>query len=80
MTHDYKVFLSYSDLAILQLLRHPVSGQRAQRDIVQFVSFTDFKNDGAMLAREVLIEIPNQFMGYMRLNKIKVTDQHLLFS
>mmetsp|Transcript_52271 Transcript_52271/g.109083 ORF Transcript_52271/g.109083 Transcript_52271/m.109083 type:complete len:145 (+) Transcript_52271:2293-2727(+) len=59
------------------LLKHPVSGQRAQRDIVQFVSFTDLKNDGAMLAREVLIEIPNQFMSYMRLNKIKVPKQRV---
>ena len=51
-----------------------MSGQCVQRDIVQFVSFTDLKNDGALLAREVLIEIPNQFMDYMIMNRIKVKN------
>lgn len=47
-------------------------GVRAQRDIVQFVPFNKFFLAGdphsarLRLAREVLAEIPNQFIGYMK--------------
>ena len=49
------------------------SGRKAVRDIVQFVEFNKFRTGGrvstieqAHLAREVLREIPEQFMGYMK--------------
>ena len=34
-------------------------------DIVQFVEFEQFKNDPKQLARQVLEEIPGQFLKYM---------------
>lgn len=46
------------------------SGRKAKRDIVQFVPFSKVmgmgKHAGAHLAREVLAEIPTQFVGYMK--------------
>lgn len=53
-----------------------VNGIRATRDITQFVSFKDFQPYDnpdvakANLAREVLAEIPNQFVGYMKSKNI----------
>ncbi|KAJ9597918.1 hypothetical protein L9F63_011205, partial [Diploptera punctata] len=52
-------------------------GVRAQRDIVQFVPFRNFQNlhnvnaAKALLAREVLAEIPEQIVGYMKSRNIK---------
>lgn len=51
-------------------------GVKAQRDIVQFVPFNKFLSIGDpitarnRLAREVLAEIPKQFLSYMRMNNI----------
>lgn len=51
-------------------------GRRAVRDIVQFVPFNKFmhmgdpQTAGLRLAREVLAEIPQQFIGYMKANNI----------
>ena len=56
------------------LLRHPISGQEVQRDIVQFVCLKDYDDDPALLARKVLAEIPSQFMSYMRYRKIKAPN------
>ncbi|XP_026810821.1 copine-5-like isoform X1 [Rhopalosiphum maidis] len=53
-----------------------VNGVRATRDITQFVSFKDFQSCDnptlakANLAREVLAEIPNQIVGYMKSKNI----------
>jgi hypothetical protein len=41
-----------------------------QSDIVQFVPFSEFKNDPRLLAKEVLEEIPQQFLRYMNRHKI----------
>lgn len=53
------------------------SGRKAQRDIVQFVPFNKFLHSGLNptigrlhLAREVLREVPDQFMGYMKSRNI----------
>lgn len=53
------------------------SGRKAQRDIVQFVPFSKFLNANMNpalgrlhLARDVLREIPDQFVGYMKSRKI----------
>lgn len=52
------------------------NGVRATRDITQFVSFKDFQSYDnpavakANLAREVLAEIPNQFVNYMKCKNI----------
>lgn len=51
-------------------------GVRASRDIVQFVPFNKFTSAGdprtarLRLAREVLAEVPGQFVGFMKANKI----------
>lgn len=51
-------------------------GVCASRDIVQFVPFNKFVTTGdpcmarIRLAREVLAEIPSQFIDYMRVNNI----------
>ena len=52
-------------------------GRMAARDIVQFVPFRNFLQQGLNsqlsrlhLAKEVLAEIPDQFLGYMKTNRI----------
>lgn len=49
-------------------------GEKASRDIVQFVPFSKFTGTafphGELLAREVLAEIPDQMVGYMKLSNI----------
>lgn len=52
-------------------------GRMAARDIVQFVPFRNFLRPGINsqlsrlhLAKEVLAEIPDQFLGYMKTNRI----------
>jgi len=56
------------------------NGVNAERDIVQFVAFRDFigghegddqSRSQALLAKEVLAEIPEQFVSYMKSNGIK---------
>ena len=51
-----------SDDAMLQ----NSAGRLAQRDIVQFVEFKNFKYDTTLLAEEVLREVPNQLVSYMQ--------------
>ena len=41
------------------------NGQKAQRDIVQFVPFRDVKMNGDLLAKELLAELPGQVVQYM---------------
>ena len=52
-------------------------GKMAARDIVQFVPFRNFLKGGMNsqsarlhLAKEVLAEIPDQFIGFMKANRI----------
>ena len=40
------------------------NGRKADRDLVQFVPFKDFKNDGQKLAEQVLEEVPRQIVEY----------------
>ncbi|CAD8134439.1 unnamed protein product [Paramecium octaurelia] len=56
----------------------PLKGS-SSRDLVQFVPFRDFKQQGE-LAREVLAELPNQLVTYKQLlglQPIKAPDIHL---
>ena len=46
------------------------SGQRAARDIVQFVPFRRFKNDPASLAKQTLAEVPSQVLSFARMHGI----------
>ncbi len=50
------------------------TGVKAARDLVQFVPFGKFENDGKRLAAEVLEEIPRQIEEYFRLNNIPPRD------
>lgn len=43
-------------------------------DIVQFVPFSEFKNDPRLLAKEVLEEVPRQFLSYMERHNIVPTQ------
>eukprot|EP00285_Hemiselmis_virescens_P006655 CAMPEP_0173380784 /NCGR_PEP_ID=MMETSP1356-20130122/3399_1 /TAXON_ID=77927 ORGANISM="Hemiselmis virescens, Strain PCC157" /NCGR_SAMPLE_ID=MMETSP1356 /ASSEMBLY_ACC=CAM_ASM_000847 /LENGTH=535 /DNA_ID=CAMNT_0014334489 /DNA_START=50 /DNA_END=1654 /DNA_ORIENTATION=+ len=52
-------------------LKSQTTGQRVQRDIVQFVAFRDLANDGPRLAKEVLAEIPQQLTSYMKSHNMK---------
>lgn len=59
-------------------VRVSYNGQYADRDIVQFVPFRDFIRNGtsmltsqAALAKEVLAEIPDQFLLYMKKRGVK---------
>jgi len=49
-----------------QALTSSGTGRKVERDIVQFVSFRDLRNNGALLAREVLMEIPDQLTSFMK--------------
>ena len=46
------------------------NGRKADRDLVQFVPFNKFMNDGRKLAAEVLEEIPRQIVEYYQHQKI----------
>jgi len=48
----------------------PSTGEKRFRDIVQFVNFSDYENNGSKLAAEVLFEVPNQVEEYCRMNGI----------
>ena len=45
------------------------NGNKAERDIVQFVKYMDYMNDPVRLAEEVLMEIPSQIEQYYRVYK-----------
>lgn len=45
------------------------SGNKIERDIVQFVKYNDFKHDPIELSEQVLTEIPQQIEQYFRLHK-----------
>ena len=42
------------------------NGVKCKRDLVQFVPFNKYKNNPAALAKEVLAELPDQLVEYMR--------------
>lgn len=52
-----------------------IDGVKAARDIVQFVAFNSYRNidpsiANLQLAKDVLAEVPKQFMDYMKINGI----------
>ena len=56
-----------------KLMKSPMNGQKAERDIVQFVPLRNFRSSGqssdfgnSRLAKEVLQEVPGQVEKYMR--------------
>ena len=60
----------FGDMSILDsddVVLMDSKGQRAVRDIVQFVPMNIFKSDGVLLAEKVLEEIPRQIIDYFKL-------------
>lgn len=49
-------------------------GNSTQRDLVQFVKFVDFSNNGTALAKEVLEELPRQVSEYYQLMNMSPDD------
>lgn len=64
----------FSSMDILDADDEPLYSNRYKKfmesDIVQFVPFSEFKNDPRLLAKEVLEEIPRQFLYFMERNNI----------
>ena len=50
------------------------NGRKADRDLVQFVPFKEFRNDGQKLAEQVLEEVPRQIVEYYQHKKIAPGD------
>ena len=48
--------------------------RKADRDLVQFVPYKEFKNDGQKLAEQVLEEVPRQIVEYYQHKKISPGD------
>mmetsp|Transcript_13121 Transcript_13121/g.24560 ORF Transcript_13121/g.24560 Transcript_13121/m.24560 type:complete len:134 (+) Transcript_13121:205-606(+) len=46
-------------------------GERAVRDIVQFVPFRKYGGNAMLLAKEVLAEVPKQLTGFMKARNIE---------
>ena len=58
---------NFSNMNFLDSDTEPLTdktGRKADRDMVQFVPFKKFSNNGELLAIEVLEEIPRQFLEY----------------
>lgn len=53
------------------------NGKMVVRDIVQFVEFRKFENNGTRLAEEILKEVPKQVEDYYRGKKIKFPHEGL---
>ena len=59
----------FSSMDVLDADDDPLYSQKYKKymasDIVQFVPFSEFKNDPRMLAKETLEEVPRQFLSFM---------------
>ncbi len=64
----------FSAMDILDADDEPLFSERFQKhmasDIVQFVPFSEFKDDARELARQTLDEIPRQLVDFMERNNI----------
>ena len=63
----------FSNMDVLDADEDPLydsNGRKADRDLVQFVPFKDFKNDGQKLAEQVLEEVPRQIVEFYQHKKI----------
>lgn len=50
-------------------------GVKTTRDLVQFVEFNKFKNNSIQLAKQVLLQLPDQIENYFKL--VNITPQQL---
>ena len=67
----------FSNMDVLDADEDPLydsDGRKADRDLVQFVPFKEFKNDGKKLAEQVLEEVPRQIVEYYQHKKLPPGD------
>ena len=67
----------FSNMDVLDADEDPLydnNGRKADRDLVQFVPFKEFKNDGKKLAEQVLEEVPRQIVEFYQHKKIAPGD------
>jgi hypothetical protein len=67
----------FSNMDVLDADDEPlidVNGRKADRDLVQFVPYKNFKNNGQKLAEQVLEEIPRQIVEFYQHKKIAPGD------
>ena len=64
----------FTNMIMLDADENPLyddDGRKADRDLVQFVPFKDFQNDGQRLAEQVLEEIPRQVVEFYQHKKLQ---------
>ena len=67
----------FSNMDVLDADEDPLydnNGRKADRDLVQFVPFKEFRNDGQKLAEQVLEEVPRQIVEFYQHKKIAPAD------
>ena len=67
----------FSNMDVLDADEDPLydnNGRKADRDLVQFVPFKGFRNDGQKLAEQVLEEVPRQIVEFYQHKKIAPGD------
>lgn len=63
----------FGNMDILDADNNPLissNGVKAARDLVQFVPFSKFQNNGIKLAEQVLEEVPQQICEYYKMNNL----------
>lgn len=70
----------FSSMDVLDADDDPLYSRKYKKymasDIVQFVPYSEFKNDPRQLAKETLEEVPGQFLSFMERNKIVPKSVH----
>jgi hypothetical protein len=70
----------FSTMDVLDADDEPLYSKRFKKymesDIVQFVPFSEFKNNPTLLAKETLEEVPRQFLSFMERKKIVPQQVH----
>ena len=67
----------FTKMNVLDADEYPLydrSGRKADRDLVQFVPYNNFKNNPQKLAEQVLEEIPRQVVEYYQHKGIQPND------
>jgi len=70
----------FSSMDVLDADDDPLYSRKYKKymasDIVQFVPYSEFKNDPRQLAKETLEEVPRQFLDFMERNNIVPKSVH----
>jgi hypothetical protein len=67
----------FSNMDVLDADDSPLydrNGKKAARDLVQFVPFYQYQNDGTKLAEQVLEEVPRQVVDFYKMKGIPPND------